>query len=45
MTVIYMADTLHLMGDEIATSIIPKGTIKETESKYQYLVIVYGQTG
>jgi hypothetical protein len=39
MTVIYMADTLHLLGEELATAIIPKGIVKETEDKVQYLVI------
>jgi len=45
MKVIYMAETIHLMGDEIATLLIPKGIVKETESKIQYLVIDYGETG
>ena len=41
MTVIYMADTIHLMGEEKATALIPKGIVKETEDKVQYLVINY----
>jgi hypothetical protein len=36
-----MADTLYLMGDEMANSLIPKGIVKETEAKVKYLVIDY----
>ena len=39
MKVIYMAETIHLLGDEKATSLIPKGTVKRTEEGIQYLVI------
>ena len=39
MKVIYMAETLHLLGDEKATALIPKGTVKRTEEGIQYLVI------
>ena len=39
MTIIYMEDTIHLLGDEKATLLIPKGIVKETESGVRYLVI------
>lgn len=39
MTVIYMDVTIHLLGDEKATALIPKGTVKKTEEGIQYLVI------
>jgi hypothetical protein len=39
MKVIYMAETLYLLGDEKATALIPKGTVKRTEEGIQYLVI------
>ena len=39
MVVIYMESTIHLLGDEKATLLIPKGVVKETESGVRYLVI------
>lgn len=39
MTVVFMEATIHLMGDEKATALIPKGVIKQTESGVRYLVI------
>lgn len=39
MTVIYMEETIGLMGEEKATALIPKGVIKKTESEVKYLVI------
>jgi len=39
MTVIYMESTIHLLGDEKATALIPKGVVKETENGDKYLVI------
>ena len=39
MTIIYLEATIHLLGDEKATALIPKGTVKKTEEGIQYLVI------
>lgn len=39
MNVIYMDVTIALVGDEVATKLIPKGTVKQTESGVRYLVI------
>jgi len=34
-----MESTIHLLGDEKATALIPKGVIKQTENGIRYLVI------
>ena len=39
MTIIYLEATIHLLGDEKATLLIPKGVIRQTESGVRYLVI------
>jgi len=39
MNVIYMEDTIGLMGEEKVSELIPKGIIKKTENNIKYLVI------
>lgn len=39
MKVIYMESTIHLLGGEKATALIPKGVVKQTENGVKYLVI------
>jgi len=39
MTIICLEATIHLLGDEKATALIPKGDVKITESGVRYLVI------